>query len=459
MQVTETLSDGLRREFKVVVPAAELDTRLTTKLEEMKGQAQIRGFRPGKVPLSHMRRMFGRQTMSQIVNDILNENAQKTLSERGERAAMQPSFDLPEDQEEAGRILDAKADLAFSMKYEVLPKVTLGDFAALKVERPITEIGEADVDAEVRKLADSARSYTVRDGAAESGDRVTIDYVGKLDGVPFEGGSDTNAGIVIGSKQFIPGFEEQLTGVNAGDTRILDITFPDGYAAAHLAGKPATFDVTVREVASPDPIAVDDTLAARFGVESLAKLRETLRAQVEAQYAPFTRQKVKRQLLDQLDSQYGFDLPPTMVTQEFENIWRQVTEDMTKAARSFADEETTEEAAREYYQKIANRRVRLGLVLAEIGEQNKVDVSEAELQRALSGEMRRYPGQEQQILQYYRSNPGALSALRAPVFEEKVIDHLLSIADVTDKVVSKDELTRYDEDTDLPKAPPIGGAA
>ena len=448
MQVIETLAEGLRREFKVVVPASELDTRLTTRLEEMKGRAQIRGFRPGKVPIQHLRRLFGRQTMSEIVQDILNENAQKTLAERGERPALQPSFDLPEDEAEAQRVLEARGDLEYSMKYEVLPKVTLAEFSSLTVERPVVEVTDEDVETEVRRLGESSRTFRPKEGAAESGDRVTIDYVGKLDGEPFEGGSDTGAAIVLGSKQFVPGFEDQLMGARAGEQRELRISFPAEYGAAHLAGKEATFDVTVREVASPDPLVIDDALASRFGLESLEKLRETLRRQLEAQYGPLTRQRVKRQILDQLDSQYSFDLPQSMVKQEFENIWRQIMDDMQRTGRTFESEQTTEEQARAYYEKLAVRRVRLGLVLAEIGERNKIDVTEQELQRALTEEMRRYPGQEQQILQFYRSNPNALSALRAPVFEEKVIDYLLGLANVTDKVVTKEELTSFEEEDD-----------
>ncbi len=453
MQVTETLSDGLRREFKVVVPASELDTRLQAKLEELKGTTQIRGFRPGKVPLNHMRRLFGRQTMSQIVQDLLDENARKALADRGERAAMQPKFDMTEDETEATEILDAKKDLEFSMKYEVLPKVSLGDFSGLKVERPVTDVTESDIQEQLDRLADNARTYTPKDGTAENGDRVTIDYVGKLDGEPFEGGADTGANLVLGSKQFVPGFEEQLVGAKAGDTPVLNITFPDNYAATHLAGKSATFDVTVTEVSSPGPITMDDAFASRFGVESMEKLRETLRRQVEAQYGPFTRQKVKRQVLDQLDGQYAFDVPPSMVDQEFDTIFKQVMQDLVRNTKTFEDEGTTEEAAREYYRKIANRRVRLGLVLAEIGDQQKIEVTENELQRAVAAEIRRYPQQEQQILQYYRSNPGALANLRAPIFEEKVIDYLLTRASVSDKQVSKEELTRYDDD-DIPGSPP-----
>ncbi len=452
MQVTETLAEGLKREFKVVVPASELDSRLSARLEELKGTAQIKGFRPGKVPVSHLRRLVGKSTMSQIVQDILTETANQTLTERSERAAFQPSFDLTEDEEEANRVLEGKADLEYAMKYEILPEVTVGDLTSISVERQIVDIPEEEIAAELQRLAAQSASYSPREGAAQSGDRVTIDYVGKIDGEPFEGGADNDAPLLLGSGQFIPGFEEQLIGLSAGDERTITVTFPLEYGATHLAGKEATFDVKVKEVAAPENATVDDDLAKRLGLESLAKLRETVRQQLSAQFEPFTRQKVKRRLLDKLDEMHSFDLPPTMVDREFETVWREVQADMQRSGKTFADEGTTEEETRDYYRKIAERRVRLGLVLAEIGERNSIDVSEQELQRALNAELRRYPGQEQKIYTFYRENPNALSGLRAPIFEEKVVDYILSQANVTDRVVSQEELTSFDEDD--PDAPP-----
>jgi trigger factor len=445
MQVTETLSEGLKREFRVVVPATELDSRLTSKLEEMKATTQIRGFRPGKVPVQHLRRLVGRQTMSQIVQDLLSELANKTLNDRGERAALQPTFDLTEDEEEAERVLSAKADLEYAMKYEVLPQVTLGDFATIRIERPVADVPEEEIANELERLARGSATYVTKDGAAESGDRVTMDYVGKLDGEAFEGGSDTGANLVIGSNQFVPGFEEQLIGAKAGEDRVVTVTFPEDYGAPQLAGREASFDVSVKEVASPESVAIDDALAQKFGLDSVAKLRDAVKTQLQGQLEPFTRQKVKRRLLDQLDTLHAFDLPPTMVEREFEQVWREVLSDMERTGQKF-DEENTEEEARTYYRAIAERRVRLGLVLAEIGDRNKIEVTEQELQRALNNEIRRYPGREQQIYNFYRENPSALNALRAPIFEEKVVDYILELADVRDKTVTREELTSFDED-------------
>ena len=440
MEVTETLSEGLKREFKVVVPASELDTRLVARLEEIKGTAQIKGFRPGKVPVSHLRRLVGRQTMSEIVNDILREQANEILNQRGERPALQPHYDLTEDEKEAEKVLDGKADLEFSMSYEVLPKVELGDFKSISIERPVVQVPAEEVERNLVRLAQANATYSEKKGKAAEGDRVTIDYVGKLGGEPFDGGADQDAQIILGSKQFIPGFEEQLVGVKAGDEKQLNITFPADYGAANLAGKDATFDVTVKEVASPDSTVADDALAQKLGLESIDKLRTAIEQQLDSQNGPLVRQRVKRQLLDALDKLHQFEPPPSMVEQELETVWQDVTADMAQSGKTFEDEGTTEEEQREYYRGIADRRVRLGLVLAEIGESNKIEVTDAELQRALADEVRRSPGREKEITEFYQSNPSAVSRLRAPLFEEKVVDFLLELVDVTDKPATREEL-------------------
>jgi trigger factor len=455
MQVTETLADGLKRELKVVVPASELNERLAARLEELKNQVRLKGFRPGKVPVKHLKLVYGRSAMAEIVQSVLNETAQKTLTDRGEKPAMQPSYDLPEGDQETEQVLAGHADLAFSMKYEILPKVELKDFKGIKIERPIADITEADIDREVSNLAESARSYSAKEGAAEKGDRLTISYMGMIDGAPFEGGSADNAMIRLGSGQFIPGFEDQLMGATAGERRTLNVKFPDDYGATQLAGKNAEFSVTVSEVAAPGELTLDDELAKRLGVESLARLKEIVRRQVESQYGSYTRQKVKRQLLDALDGVYSFDLPPSMVEFEFNNIWNQVLQDLARANRTFADENTTEEKAREDYRRIAERRVKLGLVLSEIGERNNIQVTDEEVNRELTAYVRRFPGRERELIEAYRKNPSARASFRAPIFEEKVVDFLLELADITDKTVSKEELTKDDED----ETPRVGSSA
>jgi trigger factor len=304
-----------------------------------------------------------------------------------------------------------------------------------------------EVEEQVERVADSARTWEPKKGKAEKGDKVTFDYLGKIDGVPFEGGAADDADLVLGSNQFIPGFEDKLVGVKAGDETTITVTFPEEYAAQHLAGKEATFDIKVKEVAKAGDLEINDEVAKQLGLESAEKLREIVRGQIESQYGAVTRQKAKRQLLDALDEAYKFEAPSKLVEAEFNNIWAQVNADLAQAGRTFEDEETTETEARVEYQRLAERRVRLGLVLADIGEKAKVEVSDDELQRALFEQIRRIPqSQQQQVYEYYRSNPGALASIRAPLFEEKVVDHLLGVIAVTDQKVSKDELLAEDDE-------------
>lgn len=450
MQVTETLNAGLKREIQVVVPAQDMEARLLERLNDAKGKVRINGFRPGKVPLQHLRKMYGKSMMAEVVNDILSKSTSSILSDRGEKAAMQPEVKMTEDEKEAEKILAGQADFEFSIAYEVIPAIEIQDVSGIAITREVYDVPESEIDEQALRIAESTRTYTTKEGAAESGDRVTMDYVGKVDGEAFEGGTDTGANLVLGSGQFIPGFEDQLIGVKAGDEKTIEVTFPAEYQAAHLAGKAATFEVKVSEVASAEAIELNDDLAKNLGLESIERLREIIKGQLENQFGSLTRQKVKRQLLDALDAAYTFEAPARLVTAEFNNIWLQVTRDLEQAGKSFADEETTEEEARAEYQRLAERRVRLGLVLAEIGEKAGVQVSDEEMQRALFDFVRRYPGQEQEVYDFYRKNPNALAELRAPIFEEKVVDHLLAQVAVTDRKVTKEELLADDETAKAP---------
>jgi trigger factor len=453
MQVTETLNSGLKREIKVTVPAKDMESKLAKRLAEAKDKVRLNGFRPGKVPVQHLRKMYGRSFMAEVVNEILSESTRNILSERGEKAAMQPDVSMTEDEKEAEKVLAGDADFEFSLAYEVLPPIELKDFSAIKVTRPVYDVPDDEVEKQVAVVADSARSYEEKKGKAEQGDKVTLDYLGKIDGEAFEGGAAQDADIVIGSNQFIPGFEEQLVGVKAGDETTIEVTFPEAYAAEHLAGKKATFDLTIKQVAKPGDLEINDELAKSLGLESAEKLREAVRGQIESQYGGVTRQKTKRQLLDALDEAYKFDTPEKLVDAEFENIWGQVMNDLERAGRSFEDEETTEDEARTEYRRLAERRVRLGLVLAEIGEKAGVTVSDDELQRALYDSIRRYPAsQQQEVYEFYRSNPQALANIRAPLFEEKVVDHLMNEVSVTDKKVSREELLADDEEAEAAPA-------
>lgn len=445
MQISETLSEGLKRGLTVTIPASELDTRLSERLDQLKDRVRIKGFRPGKVPVSHLRRVYGKAAMAEIVQSLLGETTQQAISERGERAAMQPKIAMTDDEAEATKVLEGSADLTFTLEYEVLPTFELGDFKGLKIERPVATVSPEEIEQRVMQVAESARSYQLVDREAKTGDRVSFDYSAKTDGKVFESNSTA---VVLGSGQFIPGFEDSLVGVRAGEQKTVDVTFPENYQASHLAGKPATFDITIKEVAEPGEIVLDDEFAKRLGLESIDKLRETIGKQIERDYSRATRQRVKRQMLDQLDALHTFPLPANLVEQEFENIWRQVQHDVEHHGKSFEAEGTTEEEARKDYRTIAERRVRLGLVLSRIGESAEVTVTDEELQGALYEQARRYRGQEKQVFDYYRKNPDALQALRAPIFEEKVVDYVLEFASVTDKPVSKEELLADDEDAD-----------
>jgi trigger factor len=444
MQVTETLAEGLKRELKVVIPASELASRLDTYLDDLKDKVKIKGFRPGKVPAAHLKRLYGRQATAEILNELLNETTRKAVEERNEKPALQPEIDLPDGDAEA--ILSGSADISFKMSYDILPEFELIDFKTVEIERPVVEISDAEIDEQIAQIADSNKPFETKDGAAEEGDRVLMSYLGKLDGTPFDGGADENGQLVLGSKQFIPGFEEQLVGLKAGDEKVIEVSFPEDYPAKHLAGKAVTFDIVVKEVQAPGEVKIDDDFAKGLGLEGLDKLKEIIRGQIESQYGAMTRQKVKRQLLDKLDEVYTFDLPERLVQSEFDGVWRQVEQDMQRSGKSFEDEETTEEEARGEYRKIAERRVRLGLVLSEVGEQNQVKVTDEEVQRALYEKVRQFPGQEKQVFDFYRSNPTALASLQAPIYEEKVVDYILELAKVTDKTVTKDELMAEDED-------------
>ncbi len=445
MQVTETLVEGLKREFNVVVPASELDERLVQRLDALKSEVQLKGFRPGKVPVNHLRRLYGRSAMAEIVQSILGEIARNTLADRGERAASSPDYRLPEDEAEAEKVLTGDADLSYTMVYEVLPKFDVVDLKTISVERPVAEVSDDEVDQQLQDLAKDSRSFATKDGKAAEGDRVTINYLGKIDGVPFAGGAAENSPVTIGDKRFIPGFEEQLVGLSSGEQKTITVTFPADYGNQDLAGKEATFDITVQSVAAADPAVVDDKLAERLGVASLDALRDTVRSQIGQQYTNATRQKLKRQLLDKLDEAHTFELPGMLVDQEFEVVWRQIMTEMASSKTTFEAEGTTEEAARADYRKIAERRVRLGLILGQIGDQAKIQVTEEELQRALAAYMRQFPGREQAVLDYYRNNPEAVAGLREPIFEEKVVDYILELANVTDKPVSREELLKEDD--------------
>ena len=451
MQVTETLNEGLKRKLAVVIPAKDLNQRLDAKLDEIKGQANLKGFRPGKVPVAYLKKVYGRSAMSEVMTDAINTTVQKTLDERSERAAVQPKVDLTEDQAEINRVLEGQADLAFDVSYEVLPPVALMDFKSVKIEKPVVVISDQDVDAEVERVFRQNRGYEDKgdEGVVADGDRLGLSFEGKIKGKPFEGGSADHAHLTVGSGEFIPGFEEQLIGMKKGETRQIEVTFPKDYGKEDLQGKKATFDVTILHVDGPNAGELNDEFAQKLGLENVAALREAVREQMVAALAQMSRQAMKRQILDALDEGHKFDVPEQLVDAEFNTIWERVKHEIEHHGRSFEDEGTTEDEARDQYKKSAERRVRLGLVVAEIGNANKVQVTEEEHQQALIAEVRRFPGQEQQVYDYYRKNPNALASLRAPVFENKVVDFVAELAQSTEKKMTREELAKIiaaDED-------------
>jgi trigger factor len=449
MNVTETTAEGLRRQLKVVIGAEELERRLSARLDELKGKARLKGFRPGHVPKEHLRKVYGRSVMAEVVQQAVAETSREALSQREERPAFQPTVGLPEDEAEIDKIFAGASDLAYTLSFEVLPKFEMTDFSKIKLDKPVAAVNDADIDKAIDRLRDANLRYKPKDGAAETGDRLTIDFVGKIDGEPFKGGSTEDAPIVLGGGNFIPGFEEGLAGAKAGEDREVEATFPDNYPEASLAGKTARFEVKVKEVAAPETPSVDDDFAKGLGLESVETLRETVKKRLEQDRSQASRLKLKRALLDALNEGHAFELPPTLVDNEFQAIWHQVTSDLENSKRSFEDEGSTEEKARQDYRDIAARRVRLGLILSEVGSRNQITITEDEVNRALLERVRQFPGQERKVYDYYRNNPQLLAELRAPIFEDKVVDYILELAKVTDTAVSPEELyADPDEDHD-----------
>jgi trigger factor len=451
MQVTETLSQGLKREFKVVLPATELEERLNSELSTLKDRVRINGFRPGKVPVGHLRKVYGRSVMADVLQNAVNEANRKIVEENDLKLAHEPQVQFPESQEEVEKAMDAKGDLAFTVALEVLPVFELADLSDVTVKKPVAEVTDAEITESLERMAKQNRSFETKEGAAADGDRVVVDFVGRIDGTEFEGGKGEDIRVELGSNTFIPGFEDQLLGLKAGDTKLVKVTFPVNYMAAHLAGKDAEFDVTVKEVEAPGELKIDDEMAKGFGMESLDKLKDAIRDAVKRDFDAQSRRKVKKDLLDSLDAKYSFELPPTLVEQEFAAVWSQVVGDMKSNNRTFEDESTTEDEAKAEYRKIAERRVRLGLVLAQIGEKSDIKISDDEVTQALIERVRQYPGQERQVWEFYQKNPQALAEIRAPLFEEKVVDQILSQVKVDEETVSKDTLFS-DEDEGGEKA-------
>ncbi len=435
MQVTETLNDGLKRGYRITVAAAELDAKVSEKLAEAQPEIAMKGFRKGKVPMALLRKQFGAKLLGEAMQEAVDGAMSSHFETTGDRPAFQPEVRMANEEWKEGD------DVLVEMTYERLPEIPDVDYAKVKLEKLVVKADEKSVDEALKSLADTAKSFDDRKkgSKAKDGDQVVIDFLGKLDGEPFEGGAAEDYPLVLGSNSFIPGFEDQLVGVKVGEEKVVTVTFPAEYGAAHLAGKEATFDVTVKAVKEPKPAEVNDDLAKRFGAESLDALKAQISERLEAEYAGAARQVMKRALLDQLDGMVSFELPPSLVKAEADQIAHQLwhEEHPDHHGHDHAHVEPTEE-----HLKLAERRVRLGLLLAELGRKNEIAVSDAEMTQAVLTQARQYPGQERQFFEFVQKNPQMRQQIQAPIFEDKVVDYVFEQAQVKEKTVSKDALQK-----------------
>jgi trigger factor len=437
MELIESQSSGLTRVYRVVVPASELQAQLSAKIEAVRPRVSIKGFRPGKVPTSHIRRVYGPSMMREVIEQTLQERTQSSLQQANLRVAAEPRLDLDSDLE---KVSAGEADLAFQLHIEVMPDFEPADVRGIEITRPEAPVEDAQVDEVLANLAKANRRFEDKDAAAEEGDLLTIDFVGTLDGEKFPGGEAEDAQLEIGSKRFIPGFEEQLIGAAAGDERTIDVTFPDDYPVETLKGQAAQFAVTVKQVKSPVEAGVDEALATAMGFETLDALNAAVRERVEADHKAQSRLKAKRALFDELDTMHTFDLPPGMVQSEFDQIWAQIERDRQSGQLDPDDADKSDDDLKAEYRRIAERRVRLGLVLAEIGRRNNVEIRQDEVDAALLQRARSFPGREQQVLDAYRRNPNLMAELRAPIYEDKVVDFIFELAKVNVETVTREAL-------------------
>jgi len=445
LQIVEKSGEGLSRVYGVRVPAEDLMERLAVRIAEITPQLNLKGFRPGKAPPGHVRKFYGKALMGEIIEQTLNESTQQAIDDAKLKPVGQPDLKLESDMEQ---VLAGKVDLAYEISLELMPEFEPVDVSTFKLKRPVYAPTDAELNEALEELAAQNRTYEARTGktvTAKDGDMVVADFVGRIDGEAFEGGAATDAQIVLGSGQYIPGFEEQLTGAKPGETVTVKTTFPADYGVDSLKGKDAEFEVTVKEVRAPVEAKVDDAFAKSLGLDDLAALKDAVKAQLQGRYESMSRFKLKRALLDKLDEAHDFPLPPRMAEAEFEGIWAQVQADTAREGVADEDKGKSDDQIKAEYRKIADRRVRLGLVLAEIGRRQNVSITDQELLQAARDEAMRYPGQEQQVFDALRQNPDAQARLRAPVYEDKVVDAILSLAQVSDQTVSKEALLAEDE--------------
>ena len=439
MQITETLAEGLKREYQITITGADLETRVNAKLEEARPEIELKGFRKGKVPMALLKKQFGSRLMGEVMQEAVDSAMQGHLQETGDRPAAQPDMKMVNEDWKEGD------DVVVALSYEKLPEIPDIDYKSLKLERMTVTPSDDDLQETLESLAGSAKNFDTKKGKAAEGDQVVMDFVGRVDGETFEGGSAEDFPLELGSGSFIPGFEEGLIGVKKGDEKEVEVTFPEEYGAEHLAGKAAVFTCTIKEVKKPVPAEIDDELAKKFGAEDLEALKGQIGERLSAEYAGAARQVTKRALLDQLDEKVSFELPPSLVEAEARQIAHQLWHDENPdvEGHDHPEIEPTEE-----HNRLAERRVKLGLLLAELGTKNDVQVSDAEMTQAIMNQARQYPGQERQFFEFIQQNPGAQQQVRAPLFEDKVVDFVFEMAEVKTKEVSKDALKKAVEALD-----------
>lgn len=441
MQVTETLNDGLKRGYAITVTADELDAKVNAKLAEAQPDIEMKGFRKGKVPMPLLKKQYGQRLLGESMQEVIDGAMSEHFEKSGDRPALQPEVKMTDEDWKEGD------DVNVEMSYEKLPEVPEIDASAIKIEKLVVKASDADVDDALKNLAETAQDFADRDEGAEAadGDQVVIDFLGKVDGEAFDGGAAEDYPLVLGSNSFIPGFEEQLVGLKAGDEKLVEVSFPEEYGAENLAGKAATFDVTVKAVKAPVAAEIDDELAKKFGAEDLEGLKGQIRERLEAEYTGAARQVMKRAMLDELDKMVSFELPPSLVEAEAKQIAHQLyhEEHPEDQGHDHGEIEATDE-----HNTLAERRVRLGLLLAELGQKAEIQVTDAEMTQAIMNQARQYPGQERAFFDFVRQNPQMQQQMRAPIFEDKVIDHLAASAEVTEKEVSKDDLQKAVEELD-----------
>jgi trigger factor len=440
MEVTQTSAHGLKQEFKVVLSAHDIEREIDHRLSEIGREAHVPGFRPGKVPLAILKRRYGDSVLGEVVERAISSSSEQAMNERGLKPALRPKIEVTS--------YDKGKDLEFKLEIEVLPKIEPGDFAALKLERLTADVPDKEIDTALERLASQHKKTDAAPSGhkAQAGDVAVIDFKGFVDGAAFPGGEAEGHYLELGSNQFIPGFEEQLLGLEAGAKTTVKVTFPADYGAAHLAGKEASFEVAVKELRTSVQSTIDDQLAKDMGLEDLAALRKAMRERIEAEYGELSKQRMKRALLDQLAATHDFPVPPGMVDLEFDAIWKQIEESKKRGELEPSEAAKDEETLKADYRAIAERRVRLGLLLAEIGQRNNLSVPPDELNRAMLEEARRFPGQERQVLEYFKNAPEAVAQLRAPLFEGKVIDFIVAVAKPAERKVALEELLKDPED-------------